>query len=71
MNYTKLIYETKSKINLKIQSAQRISQEHNALIDKLNASKIPKSKKLKIHQSFMDLKLPKNFKQYCEKRQKL
>lgn len=57
----KLIYETKSMINLKIQSFQRLRQEHNVLIDKLNASKIPKSKKLKIHQSFMDLKLPKNF----------
>ncbi|WP_416861216.1 hypothetical protein [Helicobacter ganmani] len=61
-DYTKLIYETKSKINFKIQSPQRISREHNALIDKLNASKIPKSKKLKIHQSFIHLKLPKNFK---------
>ncbi|WP_334083480.1 PcfJ domain-containing protein [Helicobacter typhlonius] len=61
-DYTKLIYETKSKINLKIQSPQRISQEHDLLVRKLNESKIPKKKKLTIHQSFMDLKLPKNFK---------
>ena len=48
-----------------------MSQEHNALIGKLNTKKKKKSKKLKIHQAFMDLKLPKNFKQDCEKRQKL
>ncbi|SQC36412.1 Uncharacterised protein [Helicobacter fennelliae] len=61
-DYTELIYKTKTNINLKIQSVHRILREHDLLINKLNESKIPKNKKLKIHQSFINLKLPQNFK---------
>lgn len=69
-DYTNLCYETKTLINLNINSIKRIETEHNLLIKKLEEIKISKSKKLRIHKDFKDLKLPKNF-ELIEKEGKL
>ncbi|WDL79036.1 hypothetical protein IP358_04420 [Helicobacter winghamensis ATCC BAA-430] len=61
-DYTKLVYLTKELINLNIKSLKRMQKEHDRLVLILNIKQIPKSKKLKIDTSFLDLKLPKNFK---------
>ncbi|QOQ98576.1 hypothetical protein [Helicobacter winghamensis] len=61
-DYTKLVYLTKELINLNIKSLKRMQVEHDRLVSILNIKQIPKSKKLKIDTSFLDLKLPKNFK---------
>lgn len=61
-DYTRLAYMTKELINLNIKSLKRMQKEHDSLVSILNIKQIPKSKKLKIDTSFLDLKLPKNFK---------
>ncbi|ELU5092068.1 hypothetical protein SB881_000326 [Campylobacter upsaliensis] len=61
-DYTRLTYITKELINLNIKSLKRMQKEHDSLVSILNIKQIPKSKKLKIDTSFLDLKLPKNFK---------
>lgn len=61
-DYTRLIYMTKELVNLNIKSLKRMQKEHDSLVSILNIKQIPKSRKLKIDTSFLDLKLPKNFK---------
>lgn len=61
-DYTKLAYLTKEPINLNIKSLKRMQKEHDKLVSILNVKQIPKRKKLKIDTSFLNLKLPKNFK---------
>lgn len=61
-DYTRLTYITKELINLNIKSLKRMQKEHDSLVSILNIKQIPKSKKLKIDTSFLDLKLPNNFK---------
>ncbi|EMJ0666314.1 hypothetical protein V7J24_001303 [Campylobacter upsaliensis] len=61
-DYTRLTYMTKELINLNIKSLKRMQVEHDSLVSILNIKQIPKSKKLKIDTSFLDLKLPNNFK---------
>ncbi|EPU7283110.1 hypothetical protein ACVY5A_001367 [Campylobacter upsaliensis] len=61
-DYTRLAYMTKELINLNIKSLKRMQVEHDRLVPVLNIKQIPKSKKLKIDTSFLDLKLPNNFK---------
>ncbi|EPU7735891.1 hypothetical protein ACVZN2_001300, partial [Campylobacter upsaliensis] len=61
-DYTRLTYMTKELVNLNIKSLKRMQVEHDRLVPVLNIKQIPKSKKLKIDTSFLDLKLPKNFK---------
>lgn len=39
-----------------------MQKEHDKLVSILNVKQIPKRKKLKIDTSFLNLKLPKNFK---------
>ncbi|EDP7738974.1 hypothetical protein GR227_04825 [Campylobacter jejuni] len=61
-DYTRLTYMTKELVNLNIKSLKRMQVEHDSLVSILNIKQIPKSKKLKIDTSFLDLKLPNNFK---------
>lgn len=61
-DYTRLTYMTKELVNLNIKSLKRMQVEHDRLVPVLNIKQIPKSKKLKIDTSFLDLKLPNNFK---------
>ncbi|EMX3587628.1 hypothetical protein AAGZ61_001196 [Campylobacter upsaliensis] len=61
-DYTRLTYMTKELVNLNIKSLKRMQVEHDRLVPILNIKQIPKSKKLKIDTSFLDLKLPNNFK---------
>ncbi|EAK0463639.1 hypothetical protein YZ56_05910 [Campylobacter upsaliensis] len=61
-DYTRLTYMTKELVNLNIKSLKRMQVEHDKLVSILNIKQIPKSKKLKIDTSFLDLKLPNNFK---------
>ncbi|EEU7814215.1 hypothetical protein HEE88_001044 [Campylobacter upsaliensis] len=61
-DYTRLTYMTKELVNLNIKSLKRMQVEHDSLVPILNIKQIPKSRKLKIDTSFLDLKLPNNFK---------
>ncbi|EAK0472162.1 hypothetical protein YZ46_05420 [Campylobacter upsaliensis] len=61
-DYTRLTYMTKELVNLNIKSLKRMQVEHDSLVSILNIKQIPKSRKLKIDTSFLDLKLPNNFK---------
>ncbi|EOX0011637.1 hypothetical protein ACO21R_001407 [Campylobacter upsaliensis] len=61
-DYTRLTYITKELVNLNIKSLKRMQVEHDSLVPILNIKQIPKSRKLKIDTSFLDLKLPNNFK---------
>ncbi|EAL9260443.1 hypothetical protein DYW52_08935, partial [Campylobacter coli] len=61
-DYIKLSYETNNLINLNINSINRITNEHNVLTIELEKKQIPKNKKLKIKEDFINLKLPEEFK---------
>ena len=60
-DYIKLCYETKTLVNLNINSIKRLKTEHDLLVKKLEQIKISKNKKLNIHKDFKSLTLPKNF----------
>lgn len=61
-DYIRLSHETNNLINLNINSINRITNEHDVLTMELEKKQIPKNKKLKIKEDFINLKLPKEFK---------